>query len=121
MTKEKIEKIPLIGQKLSEEEAKKIIEKFKLEYSEEDKKAGNDLEYFVIITKDRSKEPEKRKKDIPHYLPKWDKTPDKELGWISTEEMIEAIQKYYSEIDPEEENPTREAVKQLRKEKLKSE
>jgi len=120
MTKEKIEKIPAMGRKLSEEEEKKIIEKFKLEYSEEDKKAGNDLQYFVIVTKDRGKEPMEKKKDISHYLIKWNKVPDEKLGWISTEEVIEAIQKYYPKIDPEEKCPTREAVKKLREEKNKN-
>ncbi len=117
MRKEKHEEMPTPGRKLSKEEAKKIIEKFELKYSEEDKKAGNDLEYFVVTTKDRGKEPEQKRKEISHYIHKWEKVYDKELGWVLTEEVIEAIQKYYPEINLEEESPTREAVKRLKKEK----
>lgn len=117
MGKEKHEKMPTPGRRLSEEEAGKIMEKFGLKYSEEDKKAGRDLEYFVIATKDRGKESEEERKEISHYIHKWEKVPDEELGWISIEEVIEAIQKYYPEIDLEEKCPVREAVRRSRKEK----
>ncbi len=117
MTKEKIENIPEPGRKLSDEEADKIIQKFNIEYSEEDKKAGKDLEYFVIMTKGRDAEPKEERKNIFHYIPKWDRVYDQELGWIPVEELIEAIQKYYSEIDHEEKYPNRNTVKKLREEK----
>lgn len=117
MGKEKVEKMPIPGQRLSEEEAKKIIEKFGIEPSKEDKKAGRDLEAFIVITKDRGKEPEEKKKDVFHYIPKWEKIPDQELGPIPVGEVIEAIQKYYSGIDSREKYPTREAIRRLRKEK----
>jgi len=119
MAKEKIEKMPQPGRKLSEEEARKIIEKFGIKYSEEEKKAGQDLEYFIIVTKDRGAGLEEKRKDVSHYIPRWEKIPDQELDWIPAEELIEAIQKYYPEIDPEEKYPTREAVRRLREEKKK--
>ncbi len=117
MGKEKIEKMPTPGQRLSEKEAEEIIKKFKLEYSEEDKKAGRDLEYFVVITKERGDKPDKEKKDVSHYLHKWEKLPDQELDRIPVREVIKALQEYYSKIDPEEKYPTREAIRRLRKEK----
>jgi len=109
MEKEKQEKIPIPGKRLSEQEAKKIIDK----YSGENKEISADLEYFIIKTKDRGSESEK---EIFHHILKWEKLPDQELGWIPIQEVIEAIQKYYSEIDPEEKFPVREAIKKLRAE-----
>ena len=121
MTKEKPEKIPTPGYRLSQKKEGEIIEKFGIKYSEEDKKAGKDLEYFVVVTKDRSRDPENELKesrgDVSHYILKWEKLPDQELGQIPVEELIEALQEHYSDINPEEKCPTREAVRRLRKAK----
>lgn len=115
MRKEKPEKMPEPGRKLSEKAANKIVEDFKIEYSEEDRKAGRDLEYFVVVTKDRGAKLKEKQKDVSHYIPKWEKIPDRELDPIpKVEEVIEALKNHYSKIDPEEKYPTREAVKKLR-------
>ncbi len=116
MKKEKPEKMPTPGRKLSKQQAEEIIDKFELEYRDEEKEKGADLEYFIIRTRDRESEPGQEKREISHYIPKWEKIPDEELGWIPIEEAIEAIQKYYSEVSPEEKFPTRAVVKKLRKE-----
>lgn len=116
MKKEKQEEMLSPGRKLSQEEAKEIIEKFDLEYREGEKESKADLEYFIVRTKDRGSEPEEKRREVSHYLPKWEKIPDEEIGWIPIEEVIEAIQKYYSKISAEEKFPTRIAVKKLRAE-----
>jgi len=117
MRKEKKEKIPEPGRKLSSEQAEEIIDRFNIQYREDEKEAEADLEYFIIRTRDRGPGPEQRKKEISHYIPKWEKIPDEELGWIPVEEVIEAIRKYYPGINEEEKFPTRKAIKKLRQDK----
>ncbi len=117
MGKEKPEKMPTPGCKLSQKKADEIIEKFGIEYSEAEKEAGKDLEYFIVVTKERGEKPKEERKDVSHYILKWEKLPDQELGQIPAEELIEALQGHYSKIDPEERYPTREAVRRLRKAK----
>ncbi len=117
MKKEKKEKMPTPGHKLSQEKVEEIIEKFDIEYRDGEKESGADIEYFIIRTKDRGSGSEEKRKEVSHYLPKWEKIPDEELGWISVEEIIEAIQKHYSNIGDEEKFPTRAAVKKLRADK----
>ncbi len=119
MVKEKLEKIPTPGCRLSDKRASEIIKKCRIEYSKADKEAGKDLEYFIVVTKERSKDPEnepkENRKDVSHYIHKWEKLPDQELGQIPVEELIKALQEHYSDIDPEERCPAREAVRKLRK------
>ncbi len=117
MTKEKPEKMPMPGCRLPDKKVNEIVDK----YNKADKIVGKDLEYFIVVTKDRSKdpenEPEESRKDVSHYIHKWEKLPDQELGQIPVEELIEALQEHYSEIDLGEKYPTREAVRRLRKAK----
>jgi len=86
-----------------------------------DEGKDKDSEYYIIVTKDRGYGPEKERKEVTHYLQRWKKIPDQELGWIPAEEVIEALKKYYSKIDPKEKYPIREAVRRLRREKRKEE
>ena len=132
--KEKMqEQMPSPRRKLSKEEEKQIIEnlreklKDKLMLGQEGKKdehpsQDQDSEFFVVRTLDRGKEENnEEKKYVTHYIPKWDKIYDQELGWIPVEEVIEATQKHYSEISSKEKSTTRETVRRLREEESNKE
>jgi len=122
------EQMPSPGRKLSKEKEELIIKNLreklndKLRLGQEGKKdeypsQNQDSEFFVITTLERGEEKDdEEKKDVTHYIPKWDKIYDEELGWIPVEELIEATQKYYSQISSKEKSTTRETVKRLREE-----